>query len=283
MSDVFIVPSNPPDSQKNRNRIIAWLTGLLTLLLTLFSFILSFNALADLANDHGVSIPVLFPLVVEAGVVIFSLNALYRSIHGERVIWQWSLVIGSSLLAGAFNVIHAQPDLVSRIMSAMPSLFLLLSFETFLSQIKHSVTRTHIVQNITQLTDDLNTKRQELDSLIKTKQQKIDSLDNEAVKLNNSIDQAKAEIAQLQQEIQHLKGVHSSSIAHARQSKAKQDALSIEQRRATLVDILNNEGDVGASALAERLNTTRGTVYNDLKALSKTGVIHKNSEGWEVV
>ena len=128
MSGTVIVPLNPPDSQKNHIRIIAWLTGILTLLLTLFSFILSFNALADLAINHGISIPVLFPLVVEAGVVIFSLNALYRSIHGERAIWQWCLVIGSSLLAGGFNVLHARPDLVSRIMAAMPSLFLLLSF-----------------------------------------------------------------------------------------------------------------------------------------------------------
>ncbi|MCP4409469.1 MAG: HTH domain-containing protein, partial [Gammaproteobacteria bacterium] len=237
----------------------------------------------DLAIDHGISIPVLFPLVVEAGVVIFSLNALYRSIHGERVIWQWCLVIGSSLLAGAFNVLHARPDMVSRIMAAMPSLFLLLSFETFLSQIKYSVTRVNVVQSITHLTDALNTKQQELDTLVDTKQQELDSLGNQTVKLNHGIEQAKATLTQLRQEIKQLEGVHSSSIAHARQSKAVQDALSIKQRRAILLDVLNAEGDIGASALAERLNTTRGTVYNDLKALSKTGAIHKNSEGWEIV
>lgn len=65
-------------------KLIAWLTGSLTLLMAVFSFTLSFNALTDLAAKHGVSIPPLFPLVVEAGVVIFSLNALYRSIHGEN-------------------------------------------------------------------------------------------------------------------------------------------------------------------------------------------------------
>src|SRR4030095_11236594 len=118
-------------------KLIAWLTGSLTLLMALFSFILSFNALTDLAAKHGVSIPPLFPLVVEAGVVIFSLNALYRSIHGESAKWQWGLIIGSSLLAGLFNVIHAKIDPVSRAISAMPSLFLLLSFETFLGQVKH--------------------------------------------------------------------------------------------------------------------------------------------------
>ena len=109
-------------------KLIAWLTGSLTLLMAVFSFTLSFNALTDLAAKHGVSIPPLFPLVVEAGVVIFSLNALYRSIHGERAKWQWSLIIGSSLLAGLFNILHAEADPISRAIAAMPSLFLLPSF-----------------------------------------------------------------------------------------------------------------------------------------------------------
>jgi len=114
-------------------KTIAWITGTLTLLLALFSFTLSFNALTDLAAKHNVSIPYLFPLVVEAGVIIFSLNALYRSLNGEHARWQWVLIIGSSLLAGTFNVLHAQPDIVSQVIAAMPSLFLLLSFESFLN------------------------------------------------------------------------------------------------------------------------------------------------------
>ena len=84
-------------------RLIAWITGLLTLSLAGFAFVLSFNALADLAGTHGVSVPPLFPLVVEAAVIIFSLNVLYKSLTGQRTRWQWALIIGSSLLAGAFR------------------------------------------------------------------------------------------------------------------------------------------------------------------------------------
>src|SRR5262245_7912919 len=98
----------------NTHKLIAWLTGILTLLLALFSFILSFNALTDLAQQHGVSIPPLFPFVVEFAVIGFSLNALYRSLSGDPAKVQWALIIGSSVLAGLFNVAHAAPDFLSR-------------------------------------------------------------------------------------------------------------------------------------------------------------------------
>jgi outer membrane murein-binding lipoprotein Lpp len=263
-------------------KTIAWITGTLTLLLTLFSFILSFNALTDLAAEHGVSIPPLFPLIVEAGVVIFSMNALYRSVNGESVWWQWALIIGSSLLAGSFNVAHAQADILSRVMSAMPSLFLLLSFETFIGQIKHVVKRANTVESIEQLTDELNRKRQELDELIRTKQAEVDQLNNEADRVNVSIEQAKQTLARLKEEIEQAKSVQHSSIERAKHIKAKRDAQTIEQRRTRLLNILTVEGGIGPSALADRLNTSRGTVYSDLRALSETGQVVKNGNGWEV-
>jgi biotin operon repressor len=275
-------------------KTIAWITGTLTLLLALFSFILSFNALTDLAARHNVSIPYLFPLVVEAGVVIFSLNALYRSIHDEHARWQWVLIIGSSLLAGTFNVLHAEVDLVSRIMAAMPSLFLLLSFESFLNQVKHGVKRSNLVHSLEQLTDELNTKRQELDKFIEQKRAELDNLvqsrqaevgklTKQAEELRRAVEQSQATLAQLQREIEQAKTVQGSSLEQARQSKAKQDRESIEQRRARLVNILGNEADIGVSSLANRLNTSRTTIYSDLDALSHEGLVRKNGNGWEVV
>jgi hypothetical protein len=261
---------------------IAWITGSLTLLLALFSFILSFNALADLAAKHSVSIPPLFPLVVEAGVVIFSLNALYRSLHGESAKWQWSLIIGSSLLAGLFNVLHAETDLVSRAIAAMPSLFLLLSFETFLGQIKHVVKRSNLVKSVAELTEELNTTCAELDNLIATKQAELETLTKQVNQLNVTIEQSQATLDQLRQEIEQAKRVQASSFERAKDIKAKRDAVVIEQRRSQLLSILTVEGDIGASAFADRLHASRGTVYSDLKALSEAGQIIKNGTGWEV-
>jgi hypothetical protein len=37
-----------------KTKLIAWLTGLLTISLAAFGFVLSFNALTDLAAQHGI-------------------------------------------------------------------------------------------------------------------------------------------------------------------------------------------------------------------------------------
>jgi hypothetical protein len=264
-------------------KIIAWLTGSLTLLMAVFSFVLSFNALADLAAKNGVSIPPLFPLVVEAGVVIFSLNALYRSIHGESVKWQWALIITSSFLAGLFNILHAKADPVSQAIAAMPSLFLLLSFETFLGQIKHAVKHSALTKRVAELTVELHNTRAELDSFVAAKQAELDTLTQQADELNTTIEQASVTLEQLRQEVEQAGTVQHSSLERAQETKAKRDSLVIEQRRNQLVNILMNEGDIGASALANQLNTSRGTVYSDIKALSDAGHIIKNGNGWEVV
>ena len=275
------------------HQIIAWITGTLTLLLALFSFILSFNALTDLAAQHQVSIPYLFPLVVEAGVVIFSLNALYRSLHGEHAKWQWLLILGSSLIAGGFNVLHAQPDLVSRTIAAMPSLFLLLSFESFLNQIKHGVERSTVLKNLDQLQAEFEQKRDELPQRVKerevelstalqTKQTELEQLQARLEQRAQEIATMEASLAQLQAKIEQAQFIQDSGVIHASAVEIKRDSLNIEQRRQDLLSILNTEGDIGATALASRLNISRGTVYSDLKALSEAGQVFKNGQGWEV-
>ena len=78
-------------------KTIAWTTGTLTMLLTEFSFVLSFNALTDLAAKHEVSIPYLFPLTVEARVVNELMPGLYCDHEGNVYEYdpEWVFVLGT--------------------------------------------------------------------------------------------------------------------------------------------------------------------------------------------
>lgn len=265
------------------NRVIAWVSGTLTLLLVVFSFILSYNNLVALAMEKGLPVPILFPWVVEFAVVVFSVSVLRRSMQGELAVWGWILVIGSSLTATTFNVIHAQNNLISQAMHAIPSVFMLLAFETFLAQLKEIAKRKLAVQSlaqlhtqITELEQQLTARRRALDTEVEPKQTALD-------KLHQQIEQASTRLVQVKKELEQAGHVKSGSIKQAKAAQLEQATVSMEHRRVQLVEILDTEGDIGASKLAERLNTSRGTVYNDLNALAEQGIVHKNGSGWQVL
>jgi hypothetical protein len=261
-------------------KTIAWITGSLTLLMALFSFILSFNALTDLAAKHRVSIPPLFPLVVE---IIFSLNALYRSLHGETTKWQWSLIIGSSLLAGTFNVLHADNDVVSKTMAAMPSLFLLLSFETFLSQIKHAVKLSTIVKSVVQLT-------QELDALVDTKQKELDAKSKDYDEMvstrQKELDALTAKYEVLTVQIEALKSDRRA--LSLQQISPKVNVLNAvrfakkEQAMAALLDYLATNPDASLSEAGQAIGRSKTQVGNYVDELTAAGKLRRNGHGWEV-
>jgi ATP/maltotriose-dependent transcriptional regulator MalT len=244
-------------------KIIAWVTGILTLALALFAFILSFNALTDLAGQHGVSIPPLFPFVVEAAVIVFSLNALYRSLSGESAKVQWLLIIGSSLLAGLFNVAHATPDLLSRSMAAMPSLFLLLSFESFLSLIKHNVTRQGVSQSITELNQMVSHKQAEVGQLDTEVSQKALMVSN----LKAQLDTLKAHLGQAQNGVIWANDTSSQAQNDTSLQEANDTRLAqIEVRREQVLNLLNAGKSQGE--IANELKVSLATVKRDTKALN---------------
>ena len=290
-----------------QHKAIAWLTGLLTLLLALFSFILSFNALTDLAVAHGISIPVLFPLTVEAGVVIFSLNALYRSLHGESAKVQWGLIIGSSLLAGVFNILHAQADVVSRVMAAMPSLFLLLSFETFLGQVKHAVKRSSLIVSIAQLAQDLEQERskfktkfeqmrltlhqrfeqersrlkahiEQLTQELEQKRLTVQALDNQLEQKRSIVIDLEGQIADLERSKKAASIVQFGDLNAANEARLndKQQALN------ALLNFYRSNPTATLGEAGAAIERSKGTVSNYLNELEQTGLIHRNGNGIEV-
>ena len=126
----------------NAKKFIAIVTAILTAGLAIAAFTLSFNSLTELANQQGLSVPVLFPLILEGGLIVFSLTALTRTLDGEQAKVQWGLVIASSLAAMTFNILHApNQTALSRVMWAIPSIMLLLSFESVLGQISRQVVK----------------------------------------------------------------------------------------------------------------------------------------------
>src|SRR3990172_9297604 len=127
-------------------KLIAWLTAGLVFLIAIGSFILSYNALYQVALSNGINIQLayIWPLLVDAPLVVFSLCAIVAYLHTEST-WQlWLLVAGYVIATMLFNIIHAYPQLLTPlatriIVTCVPPLSLLLSFEVLMTQLKNSI------------------------------------------------------------------------------------------------------------------------------------------------
>lgn len=291
MQDNYIITQSPED----QSRKISILNAILVSLVAIGSFALSYRNLRLMAVENGITGPLsyIWPLLIDFALIVFSLSVVVAYARAESTWRQWSLVIVYTIATVAFNVWHSEPELTARIVSAIAPISLFFSFELLMNQIKNQMARQGLLLSISQLQQVLNSKQAELDALIETKQAElneivqakqfeIDTLTQQAYKLRPEIEQPALSLERPRQETNYIQRVQYTSIEHARQIKDKQTTLSIEQRRESLIEILTVEGDIGASAFANRLNSSRGTVYSDLKALSEAGRIIKNGDGWEV-
>ena len=106
--------------------------------LAVAGFAMSYDALHSLAADQGVPAPLawLWPLVVDGFIVIASLSVVRAVADGRRAAYPWTLVLAFSAISVTFNVVHAAPTLVARLVAAVPPAALVLSFELLMRQLR---------------------------------------------------------------------------------------------------------------------------------------------------
>jgi len=238
---------------------------ILTFLLALASFTLSYRALEALALETRAIDPALawlFPLLLEGAVIIFSFGVLRANILGEDARASWLLTVLFSGSSIAFNYYHAPEDSLAQIVSVVPPLALLLAFKQAMSQIKGSVKR----QALTLTLSDLDRQRQEaeaeeaglLDKLAKL-QDKLQAGEDKLAELRRDISEAKKEQKEAQSQT-------SPSIVPPRDKAGQAIQDKIAQRRAFVLELL--EGGQDKQQIAETLDVSVKTIQRDIKSLN---------------
>lgn len=108
-------------------------------LLAVGSFVLSYDALHQLAVANGVPQPLawVWPLIIDGFIITASVAALQSILAGRRAAYPSLLLLVFSASSVGFNVLHAPPTLVARLVAAIPPLTLLLSFDLLMRQLRH--------------------------------------------------------------------------------------------------------------------------------------------------
>lgn len=106
--------------------------------LAVAGFAMSYDAQHSLAVEQGVptALAWLWPLVVDGFIVVASLSVVRAVAENRRAAYPWALVSAFSGISVAFNVVHAAPTLVARLVAAIPPAALVLSFELLMRQLR---------------------------------------------------------------------------------------------------------------------------------------------------
>jgi len=246
MSDAVTPSSLHPQTVSSAVRTLSAVTGALVALLAAGAFALSFDALNHLAQENGVTTGLtwVWPLVLDGAIVVFSLSALRASLHRESIRYAMVLVVVATIASVFFNVAHAPSGMLAHAIATVPPVFLFLSFELLMRQLRSEVERSSRLAGLAELsaeTDRLDVARLRLVS--------------QNGRLTAQRDALKAEI----------KSAKSASVRELldKANGAKQDKIAA--RRDSVAE-LNGQGLI-PSQIAEALGVSAKTVKRDLVAL----------------
>ena len=132
-------PPARPGTEEQALKLIGRVTACLVAFLAVGAFVLSFEALRDLAErEGGLSGPAawMFPVIVDGAICVFSLSALRAELAGDQrdVRWIKGLVLGVTISSVGLNILHAQGRFLAMVVAAVPPALLYGSLEVLLLQ-----------------------------------------------------------------------------------------------------------------------------------------------------
>lgn len=251
------------------NRAISWSAAALVFLVSVIAFILSYNALQDVAATNGVPgrLAYLWPLLIDFPLVVFSLAILRANLYKESARWPWVLVITFTVATITFNLIHAADSMIARSVAAVAPIALFLSFETLVGMIRNEINRAGMLDSLQSLTgqiagmqDQLTTLRQQVKTTVSRRdnlQAEIESLTGEANGLLREREHLTAEIETLAQDLT---------------LERETVAVRVSDTRQRIAEILTENDKLSSAEVAGRVGVSAGRVRQIRKEL--TGIVN---------
>ncbi|MCP4544231.1 MAG: DUF2637 domain-containing protein [Chloroflexi bacterium] len=250
-------------------RFISIVAGALVLVLAVGAFVLSYDALRDLAIDNGVNprLAWMWPLTIDGFLLVASLAVVCNNLLGERARYQWTLVILFTGASVIFNVLHSPDNLLAQIIGAVPPVAMALAFELAMSQLKGGLKRSAAITTLADLDEQANDKRAELADLTQ-----------QADKLAGKVAGLQAEIVDLRKEKRTLKRAPVVKIDTLEQARATRQVQAQAAIKALLAFYADNPKATQQEA-GDIVGRSRQWVSATLADLEASGAIERNGNG----
>ena len=226
-------------------------SGWLTAVVVIIPFIVSYGSLKDLAAANGVNYPFMYPLMIDLSLIIFNLIALRSSLHGERNLYAWTLVVIATFISVVLNVVHAPRGVLPMFMAALPPLFILAAFHLVVLRIEHSTQRHQVVNTLSHLVKRIKEAKAEHEQLTrqnealrqeaKTRDEQLVSLREQLVQSNDELSRLQNEqlatvheqIAQANHELSHLQNEQLARV-HEQITQAQNELSRLQREQSTM-------------------------------------------------
>lgn len=286
----------------------AWLTldrlaNWLTFGVVVIAFILSFGALRDLAADVGIVYPALYPVMIDAGLVIYNIMALQSSLNGERNRYAWALIILATAASVCLNVVHSLTALptwlaagLGSAMAAIPPLVIFGAFHLVVLRIEQHARHQRLVQTAAALETAVAARaaeQQQLSAAVRTLASEQEAL-NETIQLRTEerddltiqVERLVSELNTLKQHQQTLTRTPVAPAVNAKtkanKAKATTDIPDKETAMETLLTYVAQRPEATLADIGQAISRSKSTVSHYVSELLQAERLSKNGRGWEV-
>lgn len=240
-------------------KYISVISAILVLLIAIFAFILSFDAIRNLAIEHHIPPKIAFmaPFIIDGLMVVLSVSVLRSALLGESTKLNWLFIFVFTGVSIAFNIEHSDKTIPGMGFSILYPVSLLIAFESFMHQIRSGVQRAATISNI-------STLKVELSKLQNTRDKKQSEISKLEDRIENQRAKAKDETEKLKEEIRQLKLQKASS-----RLKPEQIAMRV---------IIENDPNISKSQIGRLIGKAPSTITTYATQLN----VHKNGKGWQI-
>lgn len=276
--------------------ILGWSILGLVSLITLGSFVLSYNALRQVVLAYGYSpmLSYIWPLLLDASLVVFSLAAVRANVLKEN---RWLPSLFVLLYASStvfFNILHAPLEPTEGLINlalassvptnilvyAIPPISLLLSFELLMLSLRSIADRSLFFESLRALqkksqgvAQDMAQKQDDLEGQTSDAEVRLESLWHKVQEREQHLARTEEKIA--------LQLKSSQKMAHLLREERSAKVAALSPTRREVLKLLSSEEQPSMETMAEMSGLSTTTVGFHIRELMDAGLIQSEEEPHE--
>lgn len=257
------------------------ITNWLMMGIVIIPFIISAGALTGLARDNGISYPLLYPFMVDGGLVIFKALALQESLQGRRDWYTWAMAIVLTVTSVILNVLHVPATIetlfLARFMAGMPPVVILLAFIAVSRRIEAKTKEETAVFALSHLQTQIRQKETELAKLQETIQQTLAAPVEPPCQPAPKIAHPPEHTAAFFAPLARLPPNPSPELCTQDGEPGPKQVMKDH-----LLRYVTSSPHATMDEIAQEIGRSKSAVKLYVRELTQAGRLHKNGNGWEV-